>query len=262
MQSFNIAFAGAGKVASALSSEMHVNGHTITQLVSPGKEKGEKVALLCGAKWSDRLVYSDNTDIILVAVPDHKLKEVLADIICSKTTLVAHTAGSFGLDVFPKSVTKRGVFYPLQTFTVGRNIIFSEVPLFTEADDEESAYLLRSLGESLGCSVYNTGLEQRQLLHAAAVFVSNFTNYMLTCGKDISAKAGLPFDLLQPLIRETINKALEGGPAKSQTGPAVRNDLNTIEKHLELLSFSPELKNLYKEISESLMNYYKQFKNE
>lgn len=262
MRSYNIAFAGAGKIASVLAGELHAKGHTITQVVSPCREKGEKVALLCDAEWSDRLVYSKNTDVILVAVPDHKLSEVLTKIRCSKTTLVAHTAGSFGLDLFPGSQTKRGVFYPLQTFTAGRKINFPEVPLFIEAGDEESDYLLRSLGESLGCTVYNAGPEQRQLLHAAAVFVSNFTNYMLTAGKEISSKAGLPFGLLQPLIKETISKALEAGPVESQTGPAVRNDLNTIEKHLELLSFSPELKNLYKEISESLMNYYNQFKNE
>ncbi len=41
---------------------------------------------------------------------------------------------------------------------------------------------------------------------------------------------------------ETVNKAIDIGPENSQTGPAVRNDSNTIEKHMKLLSFSPELK--------------------
>jgi predicted short-subunit dehydrogenase-like oxidoreductase (DUF2520 family) len=100
------------------------------------------------------------------------------------------------------------------------------------------------------------------MLHVAAVFVSNFTNYMLTSGKEISDKAGYSFELLQPLIIETINKAITAGPVASQTGPAVRYDLNTIEKHSELLSFSPELKNIYKELSESIMNFYNKTRDE
>ena len=69
--------------------------------------------------------------------------------------------------------------------------------------------------------------------------------------------AEVPFDLLKPLILETVNKAIELGPENSQTGPAVRNDLYTIEKHLELLSFSPELKLIYESITKSIISYYK-----
>jgi predicted short-subunit dehydrogenase-like oxidoreductase (DUF2520 family) len=262
MLSYKIAFAGAGKVASALCKVMYNSGHSITKIVSPGKEKGEIAASLCCSEWSDQLTFSDDTDIIIVAVPDQRLEEVIASIRCSTHSIVAHTAGSFGLEVFPGSITRKGVFYPLQTFTMGRDINFPEVPLFIEAGDEETGSVLGTVGESLGCTVYRSDLKHRQLLHVAAVFVSNFTNYMLTSGKVISGKAGISFDLLQPLIIETVNKALKGNPADSQTGPAIRYDLNTIEKHMELLSFSPELKKMYKEISESIMNYYRKVKDE
>jgi hypothetical protein len=79
---------------------------------------------------------------------------------------------------------------------------------------------------------------------------------MLTVGKEVTLKAGFSFDLLEPLIIETISKAIESGPENSQTGPAFRNDKNTIEKHLELLSFSPELQILYKELTLSIIKYY------
>jgi predicted short-subunit dehydrogenase-like oxidoreductase (DUF2520 family) len=94
-------------------------------------------------------------------------------------------------------------------------------------------------------------------LHASAVFVNNFTNFMLTEGKEIALKAGFPFEILEPLIKETISKALEKGPDSSQTGPAVRNDLNTIKKHMELLSFSPDLRKLYGEVTQSILKHYK-----
>jgi predicted short-subunit dehydrogenase-like oxidoreductase (DUF2520 family) len=262
MRSYKIAFAGAGKVASVLCKELYEKGHQITKIVSTRRENGERFAQLYHAEWSDKLSYAPNTDIIIVAVPDRVLEEVLATIRCGKNSVVAHTAGSFGLGIFPESILKKGVFYPLQTFTHGRELCFPEIPLFTEACDEETDSLLSSIGKSLGCAVYKTDLEHRQLLHVAAVFVSNFTNYMLTSGEVISGKGGFSFDLLKPLIIETINKALEDNPYGSQTGPAVRYDLNTIKKHLDLLSFSPELKKVYKEISVSIMNYYKQVKDE
>lgn len=258
MSSYNIAFAGAGKVTSALCTVLYNSGHSIKKIVSPGKENGEKTAFSCGSEWSDKLDFSDNTDIIIVAVPDHSLTEVLASIRCGKNSIVAHTAGSFGLEVFPEAISRKGVFYPLQTFTKGRQVGFSGIPLFTEAADMETESVLRTLGESIGCTVHRSDADHRRLLHVAAVFVSNFTNYMLTSGKIITGESGFSFELLKPLIIETVNKALEGDPAESQTGPAVRYDINTIEKHTELLSFNRELQKMYKEISLSIMNYYKQ----
>jgi predicted short-subunit dehydrogenase-like oxidoreductase (DUF2520 family) len=80
---------------------------------------------------------------------------------------------------------------------------------------------------------------------------------MFTAGKEVTLKSGLPFEVLKPLIFETVEKALESGPENAQTGPAVRRDANTIEKHMELLSFSPELKNIYSEITRSIIYHYK-----
>jgi predicted short-subunit dehydrogenase-like oxidoreductase (DUF2520 family) len=258
MQSFNIAFAGAGNVASALSKTLYDKGHSITRIVSPGKENGKRAALLCNAEWSDQLIFSENTDIIIVAVPDRILEEVLSSVRCGKNSIVVHTAGSFGIDVFPGSISRKGVFYPLQTFTKGREVNFPEIPLLIEAGDMETESVLKSLGESLGCTVYVSDAESRRLLHVAAVFVSNFTNYMLTSGKIVAAKTGFSFDLLKPLIIETVNKAIEDDPVASQTGPAIRNDINTIEKHMKLLSFNPELQKVYRQITDSIIYYYKQ----
>ena len=79
---------------------------------------------------------------------------------------------------------------------------------------------------------------------------------MLTRGKEIAEKTGVPFEIFFPLIRETMSKAMDLGPEKSQTGPAVRDDQNTIERHMDLLSFSPELKKIYREITLSIIDYH------
>ena len=145
----------------------------------------------------------------------------------------------------------------MQTFSHGRDVSFSDLPFFLEASDEHSSEILKNLVDSIGGKAHFADTEHRRILHLAAVFVCNFTNHMLTEGKDISDRAGFSFEVLKPLINETISKALAIGPENSQTGPAIRNDRNTIEKHLDLLSFSPELQKLYKEITQSIIEYYK-----
>ena len=203
------------------------------------------------------LVFPDTTDVIFVAVPDHRLRSVLEKISCGAETLVAHTAGSIGIDVFPEFFKHKGIFYPLQTFSKERRVVFRDLPIFLESSDKQSDAILERITESIGGKAHFTDTEHRRMLHLAAVFVCNFTNHMLTAGKEIAIKAGFPFEVLYPLIIETYAKALDTGPENSQTGPAIRNDLNTIEKHLELLSFSPELKRIYNELTQSIIKHYK-----
>jgi predicted short-subunit dehydrogenase-like oxidoreductase (DUF2520 family) len=257
MKHYNLSFAGAGRVAGALCMKMHKSGCRIIQIVSNTGSEGKQLAINCNAEWTSDLSFSAETDIIIVAVPDHRLGEVLSTIECAENSIVAHTAGSYGLELFPSRLKRKGVFYPLQTFSKGRETDFNQLPFLIEASDKKSTEYLGGLAEHLGGKPYFVDSESRRIVHLSAVFVNNFTNFMLTAGKDISSKAALPFSILEPLIKETILKALENGPELSQTGPAIRNDYNTIEKHLELLSFSPDLKNLYNEVTNSIITYYK-----
>lgn len=252
----SISFAGAGKVAGALCNELYRADIKIDIVVSEDEATGKPFADSCKAVWSHDLSFPDSTKVIIVAVPDHRLESVLESVRCNRDTLVAHTAGSYGLDIFPEKIVKRGIFYPLQTFSKGRNINFFDLPFLLESSDVESSEILRTLAESIGGKVHFVDTEQRRMIHLAAVFVSNFTNHMLTSGKNVALKADFPFELLVPLIKETISKAIELGPENSQTGPAVRNDRNTIEKHLELLSYSTELQKVYEAMTESIIEYY------
>jgi predicted short-subunit dehydrogenase-like oxidoreductase (DUF2520 family) len=257
MRQYRISFAGAGKVAGALCRELYNIGHQIVHIASRNELTGRSLAGSCQASWSDDLVFPVASEVIIVAVPDDNLSEVLKKIICSETAIVAHTAGSIGLDIFQPAQKNTGVFYPLQTFSVDRKSDLSIVPFFIEGSDEKCTMILRNIADTLTSSVYLSDTEHRRLLHLAAVFVSNFTNHMLTTGKDISSMAGVPFDVLKPLIIETVEKAIELGPENSQTGPALRYDLNTIEKHMDLLSFSPDLKKIYDLITKSIISYHK-----
>lgn len=257
MRQLNISFAGAGRVAGALCNRFYRTGHRILQIVSTDEKDGRVLAGICNASWSSDPVFDKNNDLVIVAVPDTVLESFLSYTECAQNTLVVHTAGSFGTDIFPDSIKRKGVFYPLQTFSKERQVDFTDMPVFVESSDKEAISLLENLAVNQGFKVFISDAEHRRNLHLSAVFACNFPNHLLTIGKELSEKAGFSFDVLIPIIKETFLKAVENGPEKSQTGPAVRNDLITIEKHLELLSFNPELKKLYSDMTKSIIEHYK-----
>jgi len=253
----HISFAGAGKVASALCKEFYKSGYLIDLVVSESEKSCHLLAESCNASWSTELVYPDSTDVLIVSVPDQKIKSVLNTLKCRPDAIVVHTGGSTGLDIFPEHIERAGIFYPLQTFTMEREVSFKNLPFLLESADDDILQTLKLAAESLGGTVHYVDSEHRKMIHLAAVFICNFTNYMLTRGEEVAIKAGYSLELFKPLLAETITKALETGPGNSQTGPASRNDISTIEKHLELLSFSPELKRLYDEVTQSIISYNK-----
>jgi predicted short-subunit dehydrogenase-like oxidoreductase (DUF2520 family) len=252
----SISFVGAGKVASVLCSKMYQAGYVIDLIVSHSENGARILSDACKASFSQSLIFSDSTKIIIVAVPDHQLISVLGEIKCKPQTLILHTAGSYGLEVFPEHIKLKGVFYPLQTFTKGRKADYNDIPFLLESADAKSSEVMKNLAESIGGKVHFADTEKRRKLHLCAVFVCNFTNYMLTCGKEIALESDISFEILLPLLKETISKAIDIGPENAQTGPALRNDKNTIEKHLELLSFSADLQKIYNDMTRSIMKYY------
>lgn len=252
MRDINISFVGAGNVASALAQELFRSGFNIRQISSRGESSCRTLALLCNASWSPDLCFTEDTDLIIVSVPDDSLLSVIKKIECAGHTVVVHTAGSTGLEVFPPELEHTGIFYPLQTFTRERYVDFSRIHIFIETEDLFTSTLLINIAEALKSRYHFSGTENRRLLHVAAVFVNNFTNFMFHSGKIIAERAGFDFEVLKPLIEETVSKAFALGPENSQTGPAARADKGTIENHIKLLSSSPDLQRVYAEISKSI----------
>ncbi|MGM0665859.1 MAG: Rossmann-like and DUF2520 domain-containing protein [Bacteroidota bacterium] len=248
---------GAGRVGTALALAFNEQGHSILKIVSRSPGKAASLASLPGCEYADKPDIPDEAEVVIIAVNDDALGDVSAAIKSGGKPVIAHTAGSVGLEVFGnRPPGNHGVFYPLQTFTHGRKYDFSSLPLFVEANNEHSRTVLQTLASSLSRKVFYLESEKRKYLHLAAVFACNFVNHMYNSGKEITSLAGMDFDVLLPLLRETMEKASDMGPGKSQTGPAVRNDKNTIEKHLDLLSFSPDLQKIYRVMTDSIINRY------
>lgn len=190
-------------------------------------------------------------DVYIIAVSDGAVAEV-AQHLQPNTGLVVHTSG--GIPVYALSNhDRRGVFYPLQSFSSGRAIDFGKVPICIEAKDPKDLKLLHNLASSISGMVYEIDSDQRKHLHLAAVFANNFTNHMYVLAQQICEENGLPFDMLKPLILETAKKIEHDSPLLMQTGPAIRHDVPVLQLHAELLD-SGTRGAIYELISKSIQN--------
>lgn len=194
-------------------------------------------------------------DICIVAVSDNAIKEVSKKLNGSDL-IVAHTSGSVSINDLPNGC-RRGVFYPLQTFSKEREVDFSNIPICVEAESNKDLELLSELAHCISKNVQQVSSAQRKSLHMAAVFANNFTNHLYEIASEICIENDLPFDLIKPLILETADKIKTLSPFEAQTGPARRRDLSTIKDHEELLKDSYR-KEMYQQLTRSIQKTYGQ----
>ena len=243
---------GAGRVAGHLSRTLNTAGHRIVQVISRTPQSARSLAEVFGCPWSVNVEEGiAGADLIIFSVRDDALQELIRRL-HPGDALVVHTGGSIPMDIFKGQARRYGVFYPLQTFSKERVPDFRKIPMCIEANTAEDEQLLLDLARQISEVVIKADSRQRLTLHLAAIMVNNFVNHLYVLAEQILEKEHLSFDLLKPIIEETAAKAFDPGPRKSQTGPAARNDKIVIEKHLDLLSWSPDIQKIYKVLTDSI----------
>lgn len=244
-----VTIAGSGNVAESLARAMSRAGVDVVQVYARNETRGREVAGIAGSRWCGRAEELLPTDIVIIAVSDGAVAEVAASLPANGETIVAHTAGSVGLDAI--TAEHKAVFYPFMTFTAGREVDWRNIPLFLEASDAATLDAVHSLAERLSDRVGEADAVLRARIHLAGVFVNNFANAMFACASEIVRDAGLDFGVLEAIIAETAAKAVASGdPSSVQTGPAVRGDSATLDRHRALLAGNTELTDIYDKISE------------
>lgn len=249
-----IVLIGAGNVATQLGLSLKKH-HNIHQVFSKHLRNASSLAKKLDSKATDNIKdITPNADIYFLSVSDDAIKSVVKALPGTKG-MVVHTAGSIDIGILGR-FGNFGVFYPFQTFSKNRNISFSNIPILIEGNSKNTTTQLLNLASSLSANTYEVNSEQRKMLHIAAVFACNFTNHCYHIAKTISDKAELPFNILLPLIEETASKVFTTSPIKAQTGPASRDDKQTMQKHIETLDKSFEddnLVELYENISKRII---------
>lgn len=267
-------FIGAGNVAWHLAILFSKNKNLqLTHIWSRTKENAEELKQKLNdnnieiSHSVEQLDFSKtDADLAILSIADGAFESVLSKLILPKNCILVHTSGSQPMEMLKlanqNSISNIGVFYPLQTFSKVKEVDFASIPFCIEAsdkaNDKEIEEKLTSLAKQFSKKVFQVSSHNRSVLHVAAVFACNFSNYLWTISEQILKEKNLPFDMLKPLLEETLQKALEINPSNAQTGPAVRNDEKVIEKHLEMIKemnlsdSNPHFSQIYKLMTESI----------
>ncbi|HNW99316.1 MAG TPA: DUF2520 domain-containing protein [Bacteroidales bacterium] len=243
-----IVFIGAGNVASQLAVNFVQKKIKIVQVYSRTKISSSILASKINADSVNKI--SDiipDADLYIISVSDNALPGIVKQLHV-KDKLVVHTSGFHDMKVLKGTSDRIGVLYPLQTFSKNKKVDLKQVPFCIEALNKDDEILLINIAKKLSSNVRVMNSEKRRMIHLAAVFVCNFTNYMYISAEKILKNKKISFDILKPLILETASKVLSYKPSEMQTGPAVRGDKQVMEKHMEMLD-DKNLRELYKIIS-------------
>ncbi|SOE20480.1 Predicted oxidoreductase, contains short-chain dehydrogenase (SDR) and DUF2520 domains [Spirosomataceae bacterium TFI 002] len=260
-----ISIIGAGNIAWHLAKALEQADMDIIEVYSRDRRKAKSITQeLYQSDATNSLNFKDSeAELFVMAVSDNAIEEVAAQIELPEESILIHTSGSVPLEVL--EITKKmnpdcilGVFYPLMTFTKGKNVAFRTVPICIEGDTSETTHILSKIAKKVSNEVYEVNSQDRKVLHLAAVFACNFTNHLFALSKEILNEEGLNFEILKPLISETLNKGMAAKhPAEVQTGPAVRRDSNTIETHRQLIKDDEDLLKVYDTLTESIQDWHK-----
>jgi len=244
---------GAGNVATHLVRKLCNSGYRLIQVYSRTADSANSLAepYHAGCTISLSEIIPD-ADFYLVSLPDQVIPHILAQVKI-KNKLIFHTAGSLGLEVFGKEFRNFGIMYPLQTFNKKVEMNIALVPIFIEANDKHALEEIENIARVITEKVYITDSEIRKWIHLAGVFASNFTNHMLVISSEILREKKLDPALIKPLIEETFRKSLTMDPSEAQTGPALRNDTETLSKHIKMLENRTLLQKIYTFTSESIL---------
>jgi hypothetical protein len=256
----DITIIGAGKLATNLGVELKEKGFHIKEIFSRTERSANRLAELlnCSKTTSFEQINKDS-DLYIIALKDDAFLDALPKI-CNerKDAIFLHTSGSLLMSSFAPYANRFGVLYPIQTFSIDKLLSFSDIPIFIDANNEDTLNTIKSIATSISKKVYHLNDTDRKFLHIAAIFACNFSNYCYSVAQEILENRSIPFEIILPLIDETAKKVHKMSAIEAQTGPAARKDTKVIESHIQLLESNKALQSLYKEMSSQIINKLEQ----
>ena len=249
-----IVIIGSGRIAWHLGKRLKAKGLPIAQVVSRNADHAGALAKTLQARWTGEWAeVLPDADWLLIAVRDDAIAavgEALAP--HAPEALATHTSGATPGTVLKPFFQRYGVFYPLQSFSFERTPVWSKIPFCIDATSGEDVLFLKKMAKTIGNLVYRVDDDQRATLHVAAVFANNFANHCFAIAEKLMEEKNLSFEMLHPLMEETLAKSLRDSPARMQTGPAARGDAETVKRHLELLKSHADWQELYEKLTWSI----------
>lgn len=240
-----ISIIGAGNLGSNLAIALSEKGFEITEVYDIDQKAANALANRIGSVTLKSLQnLSLQSDIYILSVSDDNLESITA-VLDLEEKLVVHTSGTIQIDVLKKSSRNYGVIYPPQTFSSEHPVSFREIPVCIEANSKKNLQLIRDLVSHLTTVIHPVTERQRRMIHLSAVFAGNFPNFFYSIAEELLSGEGLELRIIRPLIMKTASNSNQKDVFHFQTGPAIREDTEVIQTHLQMLKTHPQYKDLY-----------------
>jgi predicted short-subunit dehydrogenase-like oxidoreductase (DUF2520 family) len=235
---------GSGNMATFWAKCFFEHRFPLKSIVSRNQEKGSLLANEYGTEWHSDYPEFEEDEMVMLCLSDDAIENISNNIQCKN---ILHCSGAISIDALKKH-QNRAVAYPLQTIHSDYSLSIEKIPILIETTSSNQA--LQNWLSQFNFNMQYVDSNQRLKYHIAAVFANNFTNAMLVLTQDYCHNQTLDFNLLNPLIQQTFQQLENKNPSEVQTGPAKRNDLKTIQKHLEALKDEKQMSDIYQMMSE------------
>lgn len=246
-----IVMIGAGNAATVLGRCMTKSGHQVKQIFNRTRKHAQSLADEMDASFTtESSSILTDADLYVVAIADHALPQI-GTWLSLQNRMVVHTAGSISIRILDPVSKNYGVLYPVQTLNKEMKDV-PHIPFLVDGNTVEDRTLLFDFAKTLSNEVIVADDMQRSYMHVAAVIVNNFTNHLYNLAQQFCTQHQLEFKTLLPLIEQTTSRLKVADAKDLQTGPAIRKDQLTIDKHLQLLNDHPHLQQLYKTLTTNI----------
>jgi predicted short-subunit dehydrogenase-like oxidoreductase (DUF2520 family) len=207
------------------------------RIIGPGRAGRSLASALNRAGWQvigmlgrddDLAGAGRGADLVLITTPDTAIADVAAAIEPSDQPVIAHAAGSLGLDVLAGH-PRRGAVHPLVALPdPARGAERLVGAWFAVAGDP----LVQRVAADLGGRWFDVADDDRATYHAAAVVASNHLVALMGQVHRIADGIGVPGEAYLHLAAGALQNVAEVGPAAALTGPVARGDWDTVARHL------------------------------
>lgn len=251
---------GTGNTAWFMAKRLTDAGNTCLGIWGRNQASAELLAQSINAKpYSTISEISEENDICFIAVTDSAIPVITSQLNFTNTTLV-HTAGSVDINVLEQAAKNYGVLWPVYSIVKTDLPQHRNIPCIWEGNNHTANEAVEAAAKAISDITYHADSEQRKWLHLSAVMSNNFTNHLLAICDELCDRHNIPLQLLLPILSQTVNRISSQRPADVQTGPAKRGDSSIINKHISMLSSEPLWQDIYRTLSTSIENMYKESK--
>jgi predicted short-subunit dehydrogenase-like oxidoreductase (DUF2520 family) len=262
-----VAIVGAGKLGTALALALRAAGYSIDLIIARGRGASLKRAQRLAEQVRGRAateLSSTRAQLIWFCVPDSQISRAAQSLAAGvqwKGRVALHSSGALGSEELG-FLRSRGAsiasVHPLMTFVQGSRPSLAGVPFPIEGD-EAALRLARRVIRDLGGRAYPIRRADKAAYHAWGTFASPLLTALLAATEQVATLTGVSRTAARqrmiPILQQTLANYAALGPEKGFSGPIIRGDVDTVERHLQVLRTDKVLRDAYVALARAALRY-------